>query len=153
MQKLTPDSFVSGVIRGWTPEVFLLLRWIWPKHHVYVCMSLSLLHAYLHIPLPTLRNMQKPPKTSWKRNRIDNYRCLLCINLVGCFPHLPFVSNTCCSCRGVQGRGEDGMHALCEGGCHKGFGLLWVPCSWRVRLPCSAAAASRNWCRSSDISL
>lgn len=101
--------------------------------YVHVSLPPSWLLTYRYPP-PTLRSMQKPPKPSWgKKNNIYiyNYKFFLCINLVGCFPQVPFVSNTCCSCRGMQRRGEDGTHALCEGGCHQHFGVLWVPHSWK----------------------
>lgn len=109
---------------------------------VHVSFSRSRLLIYTYSTPPPLQNMQKPPKPSWKKNIIDNYKCLWHINLVGCFPQGPFVSNTRCSCRGGQRRG-DGTRALCEAGCYQSFGL-WDPHSQKVRLSSSAAVVSRK---------
>lgn len=54
MQKLTPDSFVSGVIRGWTPEVFCYSCGF-DQNITCMCarVFLSFMLTYLHPHTPT----------------------------------------------------------------------------------------------------
>lgn len=156
MQKLTPDIFVSGMIRGWTPEVFSHSCG-YDQNIVYVHTSFSPSHFLTSTPpLLTPSDARKSHlKPLEKEMKLDSYKCLLCINLVACFPQVTFVSKTCCSCRVVLRKGEDGAHTSSEGDNHQNFGLLWASHNEKVRL-LSCYATYCFWkqhCRNSDIPL